>query len=101
MDKRSKCNFCGKDTQLQLSHIIPKFVSRWAKDTSPGFFRNTKNHNVREIWGHFPYLCLTICDDDQGRYWFMDNYEMACRGQVANWLSVDGGKGVIRGHNTH
>ena len=30
---------------------------------------------------------------DRERPTFMDNYEMACRGQIGNWLSVDGGKG--------
>lgn len=68
MVKRSKCNFCGKDAQLQLSHIIPKFVSRWAKETSPGFLRNTKNPNVRAQDGEKYHLLCSDCENLFGKW---------------------------------
>ena len=29
------CNLCGSNSPLKQSHIIPKFVGKWIKDTSP------------------------------------------------------------------
>ena len=29
------CNLCGSNSPLKQSHIIPKFVGRWIKETSP------------------------------------------------------------------
>lgn len=29
------CNLCGSNSPLQQSHIIPKFIGRWIKETSP------------------------------------------------------------------
>lgn len=35
-----KCALCGLDKELQQSHIIPKFVGKYLKDTSIGNIRN-------------------------------------------------------------
>ena len=43
------CRLCGEVADLQLSHIIPKFAFRWAKDTSAtGFFRFSQKPNQRQ-----------------------------------------------------
>jgi hypothetical protein len=44
-----KCNLCGSDSRLQKSHIIPKFVISYLKETSAtGFIRHGVNINVRK-----------------------------------------------------
>lgn len=42
------CALCGKDEKLLESHIIPKFVFNWIKDTSStGYLRQVNNVNKR------------------------------------------------------
>ena len=49
-----KCALCGEDKELQLSHIIPKFIGKYLKNTSIGNIRSiicfatiAKNYLVR------------------------------------------------------
>lgn len=43
-----KCSLCGQDKILQNSHIIPKFVGRWIKETSAtGFLTQATNASKR------------------------------------------------------
>ncbi|MYL65991.1 hypothetical protein GLW07_21875 [Bacillus hwajinpoensis] len=43
-----ECKLCFKHSELQESHIIPKFVGKWLKKTSSsGRIRNAVNPNVR------------------------------------------------------
>ena len=41
------CALCTKQTELQESHIIPKFVFNWLKDSTPGAIRSNQSPNVR------------------------------------------------------
>jgi len=42
------CKLCKKSAELQLSHIVPKFVGKWIKKSSAsGYFRNAVNPNLR------------------------------------------------------
>lgn len=44
-----KCLFCNKEKKLMKSHLIPKFVGRWLKETSiTPFFRYGENPNKRQ-----------------------------------------------------
>ncbi|MED4758677.1 hypothetical protein [Priestia megaterium] len=44
----NQCKLCLEHSELQLSHIVPKFVGRWLKKTSAvGHIRNAMNPNVR------------------------------------------------------
>jgi hypothetical protein len=57
-----KCHLCGKKSDLQKSHIIPSFVFRWLKETSPGFIRNLQNPNVRTQDGLKMYMLCSDCE---------------------------------------
>lgn len=42
----TKCRLCEKESDLEISHIIPKFVFKFQKKTSPtGYVRSTENPN--------------------------------------------------------
>lgn len=58
----SACQLCGRDGQLQLSHIIPKFVFAWAKDSTPSFLRNSEEPNVRVQDGEKQRLFCFDCE---------------------------------------
>ena len=68
MAKKGKCNFCEKDAQLRLSHIIPKFVYSWAKETSPSYLRNSRNPNIRIQDGEKTHLLCSDCEQLFGRW---------------------------------
>ena len=53
-----KCALCDRETDLQLSHIIPKFVGRHLKKTSIGNIRNLEDHNniIQDIEKHYMYV---------------------------------------------
>jgi len=55
----TKCRLCEKEKDLELSHIIPKFVFRHLKKTSPtGNMRSTENPNKSTQDGlKLPFLC--------------------------------------------
>lgn len=59
---QGKCYLCHKVTDLQKSHIIPRFVFRWLKETSPGFIRDSKNPNIRTQDGIKEYLLCEDCE---------------------------------------
>ena len=45
----SRCKLCGSDSPLQRSHIVPKFIVKYLKETSvTGFIRQGININVRK-----------------------------------------------------
>ncbi len=45
---QGKCRLCGKNADLQESHIIPSFVYRWLKDSSgTGYLRFGPEPNKR------------------------------------------------------
>lgn len=42
------CKLCGSPAKIMKSHVYPKFVVNWIKDTSPkSFLRKPTNINKR------------------------------------------------------
>jgi hypothetical protein len=57
------CHLCRQDAKLQLSHIYPKFVVHWIKDTSPtGGLRLLTDINKRLQDGPKEYLFCFDCE---------------------------------------
>ena len=56
----AKCALCQAGGKPQVSHIIPRFVGKWLKESSAtGFLRAAKNLNVRlQDTTKMPLLCL-------------------------------------------
>lgn len=52
LEKEGTCALCNKHGELELSHIIPKFVFKHLKKNSfSGKMRNTNNPNVQYKMG--------------------------------------------------
>ena len=53
------CALCGENKNLRISHIIPKFVSKWLKETSAtGFLRGVEHPEIRmQDFAKLPFLC--------------------------------------------
>jgi hypothetical protein len=70
MDKSSHhvgtCALCDQENvSLKESHIIPKFVYQWIKDTSSTpYLRSSDNVNLREQDGSKEYLLCGKCEGD-------------------------------------
>jgi SEC-C motif len=63
-----KCRLCGKEGQLILSHLIPRFAVQWLKRTSAtGFLRNLSNPAKRQQETHREYLLCATCEQVLGR----------------------------------
>ncbi len=59
-----KCKLCEKNTNLEQSHIIPKFIYKWLKETSAtGYLRFGQNPNKRIQDGFKEYLLCGDCED--------------------------------------
>lgn len=57
-----ECALCKKRSELQLSHIIPKFVIRYLKKTSVGNIRSTEDPNKIVQDGEKLYLLCKECE---------------------------------------
>lgn len=58
------CKLCHKKTDLKLSHIIPKFIIRWLKETSAtGYIRFGQNPNKRIQDGFKEYWLCGDCEE--------------------------------------
>ena len=57
-----KCHLCLKDRELQLSHVLPKFVFNWHKHNSPTYLRNGLEPNKRIQDGDKDYLFCKECE---------------------------------------
>ncbi|MFJ5429774.1 hypothetical protein ACIPUP_11475 [Pectobacterium actinidiae] len=58
-----KCRLCGKETVLELSHILPKFIFKYAKSTSfTGYIRETENPNRIVQDGKKDFLLCKACE---------------------------------------
>ena len=70
-----KCALCDRETDLQLSHIIPKFVGRHLKKTSIGNIRNLEDYNniIQDIEKH--YMLCHDCEElfSASERWFANN----------------------------
>lgn len=59
-----KCSLCGNTSNLCQSHIIPKFVFRWLKETSAtGMIRGQKDPNKLYQDGFKTKLLCKICEN--------------------------------------
>lgn len=75
MYEMKKCALCGEEKEIQLSHIIPKFIGRHLKKTSVGNIRSTEDPNktVQDLEKHY-----LLCHDCEERFsaserWFANN----------------------------
>ena len=69
------CKLCRDNTTLKESHIIPKSIYKWLKDTSAtGYMRNLTNPNVRTQDGIKMYLLCENCEQRFSVYekWFKE-----------------------------
>jgi hypothetical protein len=57
------CPLCLQKKHLESSHLIPKFIFKWIKDSGTGFMRSSENFNRRVQDGFKePFLCGS-CED--------------------------------------
>lgn len=70
------CKLCGEHKELKNSHIFPKFIIKWMKDTSTGHIRMLKNVNRRIQDGQKKYMLCGDCEQ------YFSNFE----GNFANGI---------------
>lgn len=71
-----KCKLCYKEAELKESHIIPKFIFRWMRETSGrSYLRNAGNLNIRKQDGLKEYLFCAECEKklNIGETYFSNN----------------------------
>ncbi len=56
------CYLCNKDAELSVSHIIPKFVINWLKESAPSAIRGMDEPNKRVQDGEKQYLLCLDCE---------------------------------------
>lgn len=56
------CRLCRKEADLQLSHIVPKFVFRWLKETAASPIRHSQKPNIRVQDGEKLYFLCSECE---------------------------------------
>jgi hypothetical protein len=55
----NSCRLCGRETELKMSHVVPRFVWRWLRDSSPtGYLRDFQapDRRIQDGW-KAPLLC--------------------------------------------
>lgn len=57
-----KCALCSRDSELSLSHIIPKFVFSWFRESVPSPIRSTRLPNKRIQDGPKQHLLCPDCE---------------------------------------
>lgn len=62
MNSETKCRLCGRETILLQSHIYPKFILKWLKDTGTGYIRSGENMNLRRQDGLKVHLLCSNCE---------------------------------------
>lgn len=60
---KGNCALCHEFKELELSHIVPKFVIRYLKKTSFGAIRNMDNPNRIVQDGEKHYMLCGACED--------------------------------------
>lgn len=63
LNRLKKCALCGAETELELSHIVPKMAVRTLKKTSIGNIRNTDNPNMVVQDSEKHYMLCGKCED--------------------------------------
>jgi len=66
------CALCGKESELQASHIVPRFVAKWMKNTSATGFLS-KSEDLSERVQDFPTYQL-LCSECEGRFSKLESY---------------------------
>lgn len=65
------CKLCRQSKTLVQSHIIPKFIAAWLKETGSGFFRMVTSPNIK--YQDFPKRRL-LCSDCEQRFSLKEEY---------------------------
>lgn len=65
------CKLCQQEKTLRDSHIIPKFITTWLKDSGNGYLRNVVNINVRIQDGVKQKM---LCDGCENRFSDCEGY---------------------------
>jgi hypothetical protein len=60
------CILCEQIAQLKHSHIIPKFVFKWLKETGSGYLRGGDNFNIRVQDGPAYEMLCAKCEQSFG-----------------------------------
>ena len=63
MGNTGTCQLCNQEKVLELSHLIPKFIFRWIKETGTGYMRTSDNFNKRVQDGFKEYFLCADCED--------------------------------------
>ena len=66
------CSLCGHDRDLQESHIIPKFIGKWLKQTSGTGFLVNANHASKRVQDLITLRLL--CHDCEERFSKFETY---------------------------
>ena len=65
----TSCALCGQESPLRSSHIVPRFVFEWLKETSgTGHIRFAENVNLRVQDGWKPKLLCATCEQMFGQW---------------------------------
>src|SRR5262245_14566714 len=62
MTTKGRCRLCHDEAPLQLSHVLPAFVTRWLRETSVGHIRMVETPNRRVQDGPKAHLLCTKCE---------------------------------------
>ncbi|MGN7887490.1 hypothetical protein [Dyadobacter sp. 22481] len=65
--KTGICKLCEKQAELQLSHMHPKFLFNWLKQTGDGLLRSGSDFNIRRQDGVKVYMLCKSCEGIFGR----------------------------------
>jgi hypothetical protein len=60
----AKCPLCLEDKKLVQSHIYPKFIFKWMKETGDNSFRRIEDPNQIVYDGEKPHLLCATCDNE-------------------------------------
>jgi hypothetical protein len=63
MEEKTICKLCKNSAKLKKSHVVPKFVFNWMKDSGTGRFRNVKKFNIPIQDGFKEYLLCSSCEE--------------------------------------
>jgi hypothetical protein len=70
-----QCKLCQQEKELQVSHIIPKFVYKWMKESGTGRLRHGRTFNIPTQDGIKTKLLCKECENELGKRekWFREN----------------------------
>jgi hypothetical protein len=65
------CRLCGSHSDLKQSHIFPKFIFNWMKNTGGKYFRGAEAPQARKQDGFKEYMLCGVCEQ---RFSTRENY---------------------------